>query len=133
MFNATFDNISVILLLYTYRPVQPIAVELNVIEKIGDTIYEEINSNGQLPEVEETDFPSEASFPDDIESKYEDIDDLRTDKHEYLYAQLILFPLYNQRKFFPHLMCITFLPQNISIWKKSLPTCQPRPYTKMNN
>ena len=66
------------------RPVQPIAVELNVIENIGDTIYEEINSNGHLPEVEETDFPSEASFPDDIESKYEDIDDLRTDKHEYL-------------------------------------------------
>ena len=72
------------MLLYTYRPVRPIAVELNVIENIGDTIYEEINSNGHLPEVEETDFPSEASFPDDIESKYEDIDDLRTDKHEYL-------------------------------------------------
>jgi len=76
--------------LYTYRPTQPIAVELNVIENIGDTIYEEINSNGHLPEVEETDFPSEASFPDDVESdlkdesKYEDIDDLRTDKHEYL-------------------------------------------------
>jgi hypothetical protein len=70
--------------LYTYRPVQPIAVELNVIENIGDTIYEEINSNGHLPEVEETDFPSEVSFPDDIESIYEDIDDLRTDKHEYL-------------------------------------------------
>jgi len=76
--------------LYTYRPTQPIAVELNVIENIGDTIYEEINSNGHLPEVEETDFPSEASFPDDVESdlkdesKYEDIDDLLTDKHEYL-------------------------------------------------
>ena len=72
------------MLLYTYRPVRPIAVELNIIENTGDTIYEEINSNGHLSEVEETDFPSEASFSDDIEWKYEDIDDLRTDNHEYL-------------------------------------------------
>jgi len=78
------------LLLYTYRPAQPIIVELNVIENIGDTIYEEINSNEHLPETEETDFRSESSFSDAIESdlkdesKYEDIDDLRTDKHDYL-------------------------------------------------
>jgi hypothetical protein len=76
--------------LYTYRQAQPTTVELNVIENTGDTIYEEINSNGHLPETEETDSRSEASFTDDIgsdlndESRYEDIDDLRTDKHEYL-------------------------------------------------
>jgi hypothetical protein len=76
--------------LYTYRQAQPTTVELNVIENTGDTIYEEINSNGHLPETEETDSQSEASFTDDIgsdlndESRYEDIDDLRTDKHEYL-------------------------------------------------
>ena len=78
------------MLLYIYRPAQPITVELNVIENTGDTIYEEINSNGHLPETEETDFRSESSFSDAIESdlkdesKYEDIDDLRTDKHDYL-------------------------------------------------
>ena len=78
------------MLLYTYRQAQPTTVELNVIENTGDTIYEEINSNGHLPETEETDSQSEASFTDDIgsdlndESRYEDIDDLRTDKHEYL-------------------------------------------------
>jgi len=71
------------LLLYIYRPAQPITFELNVREYIGDTIYEEINSNEHRPEVEETDFRSEASFTDDIgsdlkdESRYEDIDDLR--------------------------------------------------------
>jgi hypothetical protein len=76
--------------LYIYRQAQPTTVELNVIENTGDTIYEEINSNGHLPETEETDSRSEASFTDDIgsdlndESRYEDIDDLRTDKHEYL-------------------------------------------------
>jgi hypothetical protein len=76
--------------LYAYRQAQPTTVELNVIENTGDTIYEEINSNGHLPETEETDSRSEASFTDDIgsdlndESKYEDIDDLRTDEHEYL-------------------------------------------------
>ena len=76
--------------MYTYRQAQPTTVELNVIENTGDTIYEEINSNGHLPETEETDSRSEASFTDDIgsdlndESRYEDIDDLRTDKHEYL-------------------------------------------------
>jgi hypothetical protein len=76
--------------LYTYRQAQPTTVELNVIENTGDTIYEEINSNGHLPETEETDSRSEASFTDDIgsdlsdESRYEDIDYLRTDKHEYL-------------------------------------------------
>ena len=78
------------MLLYTYRQAQPTTVELNVIENTGDTIYEEINSNGHLPETEETDPRSEASFTDDIgsdlndESRYGDIDDLRTDKHEYL-------------------------------------------------
>ena len=78
------------MLLYAYRQAQPTTVELNVIENTGDTIYEEINSNGHLPETEETDSRSEASFTDDIgsdlndESKYEDIDDLRTDEHEYL-------------------------------------------------
>ena len=78
------------MLLYIYRQAQPTTVELNVIENTGDTIYEEINSNGHLPETEETDSRSEASFTDDIgsdlndESRYEDIDDLRTDKHEYL-------------------------------------------------
>ena len=78
------------MLLYTYRQAQQTTVELNVIENTGDTIYEEINSNGHLPETEETDSRSEASFTDDIgsdlndESRYEDIDDLRTDKHEYL-------------------------------------------------
>ena len=76
--------------MYTYRQAQPTTVELNVIENTGDTIYEEINSNGHLPETEETDSRSEASFTDDIgsdlndESRYGDIDDLRTDKHEYL-------------------------------------------------
>jgi hypothetical protein len=76
--------------LYIYRQAQPTTVELNVIENTGDTIYEEINRNGHLPETEETDSRSEASFTDDIgsdlndESRYEDIDDLRTDKHEYL-------------------------------------------------
>jgi hypothetical protein len=72
--------------LYTYRQAQPTTVELNVRENIGDTIYEEINSNGHLPETEETDFRSESSFSDaiELESKYEDIDDLRTDKHDYL-------------------------------------------------
>ena len=76
--------------MYAYRQAQPTTVELNVIENTGDTIYEEINSNGHLPETEETDSRSEASFTDDIgsdlnnESKYEDIDDLRTDEHEYL-------------------------------------------------
>jgi hypothetical protein len=76
--------------LYAYRQAQPTTVELNVIENTGDTIYEEINSNGHLPETEETDSRSEALFTDDIgldlndESKYEDIDDLRTDEHEYL-------------------------------------------------
>ena len=76
--------------MYIYRQAQPTTVELNVIENTGDTIYEEINSNGHLPETEETDSRSEASFTDDIgsdlndESRYEDIDDLRTDKHEYL-------------------------------------------------
>ena len=78
------------MLLYAYRQAQPTTVELNVIENTGDTIYEEINSNGHLTETEETDSRSEASFTDDIgsdlndESKYEDIDDLRTDEHEYL-------------------------------------------------
>ena len=78
------------MLLYTYRQAQPTTVELNVLENTGDTIYEEINSNGHLPEIQETDCRSEASFTDDIgsdlndESRYEDIDDLRTDKHEYL-------------------------------------------------
>ena len=78
------------MLLYTYRQAQPTTVELNVIENTGDTIYEEINSNGHLPETERTDSRSEASFTDDIgsdlndESRYEDIDDLRTDKHEYV-------------------------------------------------
>jgi hypothetical protein len=76
--------------LYAYRQAQPSTVELNVIENTGDTIYEEINSNGHLPETEETDSRSEALFTDDIgsdlndESKYEDIDELRTDEHEYL-------------------------------------------------
>jgi hypothetical protein len=76
--------------LYAYRQSQPTTVELNVIENTGDTIYEEINSNEHLPETEETDSRSEASFTDDIgsdlndESKYEDIDDLRTDEDEYL-------------------------------------------------
>jgi hypothetical protein len=76
--------------LYTYRQAQPTTVELNVIENTGDTIYEEINSNGHLPETGETNSRSEASFTDDIGSdlndklRYEDIDDLRTDKHEYL-------------------------------------------------
>jgi hypothetical protein len=76
--------------LYTYRQAQPTTVELNVIENTGDTIYEEINSNGHLPETQDTDSRSEASFTDDIgsdlndESRYEDIDDLRTDKQEYL-------------------------------------------------
>ena len=76
--------------MYIYRQAQPTTVELNVIENTGGTIYEEINSNGHLPETEETDSRSEASFTDDIgsdlndESRYEDIDDLRTDKHEYL-------------------------------------------------
>ena len=78
------------MLLYTYRQAQPTTVELHVIENIGDTIYEEINSNEHLPETEETDFRSESSFSDAIEldlndeSKYEDIDDLRTDEYEYL-------------------------------------------------
>ena len=78
------------MLLYAYRQAQPTTVELNGIENTGDTIYEEINSNEHLPETEETDSRSEASFTDDIgsdlndESKYEDIDDLRTDEHEYL-------------------------------------------------
>ena len=78
------------MLLYTYRQAQPTTVELNVIENTGDTIYEEINSNGHLPETQDTDSRSEASFTDDIgsdlndESRYEDIDDLRTDKQEYL-------------------------------------------------
>ena len=76
--------------MYIYRQAQPTTVELNVIENTGGTIYEEINSNGHLPETEETDSRCEASFTDDIgsdlndESRYEDIDDLRTDKHEYL-------------------------------------------------
>jgi hypothetical protein len=76
--------------LYIYRQAQPTTVELNVIENTGDTIYEEINSNGHLPETQDTDSRSEASFTDDIgsdlndESRYEDIDDLRTDKQEYL-------------------------------------------------
>ena len=76
--------------MYTYRQAQPTTVELNVIENTGDTIYEEINSNGHLPETQDTDSRSEASFTDDIgsdlndESRYEDIDDLRTDKQEYL-------------------------------------------------
>jgi hypothetical protein len=76
--------------LYTYRQAQPTTVELNVIENTGDTNYEEINSNEHLPETEETDSRSEASFTEDNgsdlndESRYEDIDDLRTDKHEYL-------------------------------------------------
>ena len=76
--------------MYTYRPSQPISVELNVIENIGDTIYEEINSNEHLPETEETDFRSESSFSDAIESvlkdesKYEEIDDLQTDEQGYL-------------------------------------------------
>jgi hypothetical protein len=76
--------------LYIYRPAQPISVELNVIENIGDTIYEEINSNEHLPETEETDFRSESSFSDAIESvlkdesKYEEIDDLQTDEQGYL-------------------------------------------------
>ena len=76
--------------MYTYRPSQPISVELNVIENIGDTIYEEINSNKHLPETEETDFLSESSFSEAIESdlkdesKYEEIDDLKTDKQGYL-------------------------------------------------
>ena len=76
--------------MYAYRQSQPTTVELNVIENTGDTIYEEINSNEHLPETEETDSRSEASFTDDIgsdlndESKYEDIDDLRTDEDEYL-------------------------------------------------
>ena len=76
--------------MYIYRQAQPTTVELNVIENTGDTIYEEINSNWHLPETEETDSRSEASSTDDIgsdlndESRYEDIDDLRTDKHEYL-------------------------------------------------
>ena len=67
--------------MYTYRPAQPTTIELNVIENTGDTIYEEINSNGHSPETEEADSRSEASFTDDIrsdlndESKYEDIDD----------------------------------------------------------
>ena len=80
----------IFLLLYTYRPAQPIIVELNVIENIGDTIYEEINSSEHLPETEETDFRSESSFSDAIESdlkdesKYEEIDDLQTDKQGYL-------------------------------------------------
>jgi hypothetical protein len=68
-------------LLYIYRPAQPISVELNVIENIGDTIYEEINSYEYIPEVEETD-AIESDLKD--ESKYEDIDDLRTDKQGYL-------------------------------------------------
>ena len=78
------------MLLYTYRQAQPTTVELNVIENTGDTNYEEINSNEHLPETEETDSRSEASFTEDNgsdlndESRYEDIDDLRTDKHEYL-------------------------------------------------
>ena len=77
-------------LLYTYRQAQSTTVELNIIENTGDTIYEEINSNGHLPETEEADSRSEASFTDDIasdlkdESIYEDIDDLRKDTHEYL-------------------------------------------------
>ena len=76
--------------MHTYKQAQPTTVELNGIENTGDTIYEEINSNGHLPETEETDSRSEASFTDDIgsdlnnESKYEDIDDVRTDEHEYL-------------------------------------------------
>ena len=78
------------MLLYTYRPAQPIIVELNVIENVGDTIYEEINSNEHLPETEETDVRSQSSISDAIESdlkdesKYEDIDEIRTDKHGYL-------------------------------------------------
>ena len=78
------------MLLYIYRPAQPISVELHVIENIGDTIYEEINSYKYIPEVEETVFRSESLFSDAIESdlkdesKYEDIDDLRTDKQGYL-------------------------------------------------
>ena len=78
------------MLLYIYRPAQPISVELNVVENIGDTIYEEIDSNEHIPEVEETYFRSESLFSDAIESdlkdesKYEDIDDLRTDKQGYL-------------------------------------------------
>lgn len=78
------------LLLYTYRPAHPIIVELNVIENIGDAIYEEINSNEHLPETGETDFRSESSFSDAIESDlkdesiYEEIDDLKTDKQGYL-------------------------------------------------
>ena len=87
--------------MYTYRPVQPIAVELNVIENIGDKIYEEINNNGHLPEVEETYFPSEALFPDDIESKYEDIDDLRTDKHEYLECATDSISVVQSEEMFP--------------------------------
>ena len=76
--------------MYIYRPAQPIFVELNDIEKIGVTIYEEINSYEYIPEVEETVFRSESLFSDAIESdlkdesKYEDIDDLRTDKQGYL-------------------------------------------------
>ena len=78
------------MLLYIYRPAQPISVELNVIENIGVTIYEEINSYEYIPEVEETVFRSESLFSDAIESdlkdesKYEDIDDLRTDEQGYL-------------------------------------------------
>lgn len=76
--------------MYTYRPSQPIIVELNVIENIGDAIYEEINSNEHLPETGEIDFRSESSFSDAIESDlkdesiYEEIDDLKTDKQGYL-------------------------------------------------
>ena len=78
-----------------------LAVELNVIDNIGDTIFEEINSNGHLAQVGETDFPSEASFPDDIELKYEDIDDFRTDKHEYLECATDSISVVQSEKFLP--------------------------------
>jgi hypothetical protein len=71
-------------------------VGVNVIENIGDAIYEEINSNEHLPETEETDFRSESSFADAIESdlkdesKYEEIDDLQTDEQGYFTMEHIV-------------------------------------------
>jgi hypothetical protein len=93
--------------LYIYRPVQPITVELNGIENTGGTIYEEINSNEDLPKLRKTDFRSESSFSDAIESdlkdesKYEDIDDLRTDKHDSLECAMDYISVVRSEKSLP--------------------------------
>jgi hypothetical protein len=112
--------------LYTYRQAQPTTVELNVIENTGDTNYEEINSNEHLPETEETDPRSEASFTEDIgsdlndESRYEDIDDLRTDKHEYLeYASDSIFVVRSEKSITSSEVHIVPTPEYLDLEERS--------------